>query len=348
MTTDYYGCLPPSREPPGNAFLKGRRRMAKDRVAEQRAEEVRRRLKQTRTELKWSFWRTVKEIKKTCDVDVYAAEVRRYEGSDDARRPVPTVDYVRAFANASGKQEDYMLAEDVLPYDVRGDVQKAVEDFRELRKKFLSKMPRPATSKKEKQIERRRDAVASVLLLAIGLPVSRKNDPRGWLAGDVLAEIHEDLQVLFWEAFDNRGLGDEELLDRAFKFGSSIPSPAQLPHDGFVDTPNIGEIELRRWWRLQSEALRILLLPNENFRTDNQRLPPNARGGFPTPYRDVMSTPVRISSRDETMMIAREILDQGLLDDGPGVALGVPKGAADPPNQKRERIDTTEEPQEEN
>ena len=316
--------------------------MVKDRVAEQRAEEVRRRLKQTRTDLGWSFWRTVKEIEKTAHKVVYATEVRRYEGSDDARRPVPTLDYVRAFAKASGKQEGYMLAEDVLPYDVRGEVQKELEDFRELRKKFLSKMPRPATSKKEKEIERRRDAVASVLLLAVGLPVSRKRDPRGWLSGDVLAEIHEDLQVLFWEAFDNRGLRDEELLDRAFKFGSSIPSPAKLPHDGFVDTPYVGEIELRRWWRLQSEALRILLLPNENFRTENQRLRPNARGGFPTPYRDLMSTPIRIGSRDEIIDLASEILDQGLLDDDSGVDLGVPKGTAKPPKRKRESLDKIE------
>ena len=61
-------------------------------------------------------------------------------------------------ASESRKPEGYMLAEDVLPYDVRGDVQKAAEDFRELRKKFLSKMPRPATSEEEKETERRRDA----------------------------------------------------------------------------------------------------------------------------------------------------------------------------------------------
>ena len=173
--------------------------------------------------------------------------------------------------------------------------------------------------------------------------MSRKLDPKGWLSGDVLAEVHEDLQVLFWEAFDNRGLGDEELLDRAFRFGSSIPTPARLPRDGFVDTPNIGEIELRRWWRLQSEALRILLLPNKNFRTENQRLRPNARGGVLTPYRDVMSTPVRIGSRDEIMDLASEILDQGLVDDGSGVALGVPTGTAKPPKRKREPLDEIEE-----
>ena len=260
--------------------------MAMDRVPEQRAEEVRRRLKQTRVDLKWSFWRTVKEIKETSGVVAYATDVRRYEGSDNARRPVPTVDYVRAFAKASGKQEGYMLAEDVLSFDV----QRAVGDYRDLRKLFLSKMPRPATSQEERETERRRDAVASILLSVVGIPMSWKRDARGWLAGDVLAEIHEDLQVLFWEAFDNRGLSDEELLDRAFDFGSSIPSPTRLPRDGFVDTPDVGEIELRRWWRLQSEALRILLLPNLNFRPENQRLTPSARGGFPTPYRKVMST----------------------------------------------------------
>ena len=131
--------------------------MAKDRVAEERADEVRRRLKQTRTDLEWSFWRTVKEIKKKADVDLYATEVRRYEGSDPARRPVPTVDYVKAFAKASGKPERYMLAEDVLPYDLRGEVQQGLEDFRELRKKLLSKMPRPATSEEERKTDRRRD-----------------------------------------------------------------------------------------------------------------------------------------------------------------------------------------------
>ena len=311
--------------------------MVKDRVAEQRAEEVRRRLKQTRTDLGWSFWRTVKEIKKTAHKVVYATEVRRYEGSDDARKPVPTVDYVRAFAKASGKQEGYMLAEDVLPFDV----QRAVEDYRELRKRFLSKMPRPPTSKEERETERRRDAVASILLNAVGIPMGWKRDPRGWLAGDVLAEIHEDLQVLFWEAFDNRGLSDEELLDRAFEFGSSIPSPTHLPRDGFVDTPDIGEIELRRWWRLQSEALRILLLPNENFRSENQRLMPNARGGFPTPYRDAMSVPVGMCSPDEIMEIARDILDHGLVDEGPGLALGV--SGQPPTEQEDEPMDHVEQ-----
>ena len=317
--------------------------MVKDRVAQERADEVRRRLKQTRTELEWSFWRTVKEIKKKAQVDVYATEVRRYEGSDSDRKPVPTVDYVRAFAKASGKQEGYMLAEDVWPYDLQG----VLKDHQELRKKLLSKMPRPPTSEEERKTERRRDAVASVLLLTVGLPRSRKLDPRGWLSGDVLAEIHEDIQVLFWEAFDGRGLEDEELLDRAFKFGSSIPSPAHLPRDGFVDTPNVGEIELRRWWRLQSEALRILLLPNENFRTENQRLRPNARGGVLTPFRDVMSTPVRVSPHNEVMELAREILDRGLGDDDPGLGLAVPPAWSEPTKQERDRSTTSDEAQEE-
>ena len=293
--------------------------MVKDRVPEQRAEEVRRRLSRTRSDRGWSLGQTAKEIEGATDMVVYPTEVRRYEGSDPNRRPIPTVDYVRGFAKASGKQEDFMLAEDVLPFDF----QRGVEDYRELRKRFLSKMPRPPTSKEERETERRRDAVASILLNAVGIPMGWKRDPRGWLAGDVLAEIHEDLQVLFWEAFDNRGLSDEELLDLAFEFGSSIPSPTHLPRDGFVDTPDIGEIELRRWWRLQSEALRILLLPNQNFRTENQRLPPNASGGFPTPYRDAMSVPVGMCSPDEIMEIARDILDHGLVDEGPGLALGV-------------------------
>ena len=229
--------------------------MAKDRVPEQRADEVRRRLKQTRTDLEWSFWRTVKEIKKASGVEVYPADVRRYEGSDPARRPVPTVDYVQAFAKASGKPERYVLAEDVLPFDVR----RAVEDFRSLGEALRERIPQAATSTAEKKVERRRDAVANTLALAVGLPVPTKYR-RGWLTGDVLAEIHEDLQLLFWEAFDSRGLDDDELVERAYEFGTQIPSPHHLHRKGFVDTPHVGEIELRRWWRLQSEALRILLL----------------------------------------------------------------------------------------
>ena len=115
--------------------------MDTDRVSPYRADEVRRRLCDARKSLGWSLGETVKAIEEAAGLAVYRSEVRRYEGSDPKRKPVPTLEYVSAFAKASGQDEGYMLAEDVLPFDVR----QAVKDFASLDEALRERIPQAAT-----------------------------------------------------------------------------------------------------------------------------------------------------------------------------------------------------------
>lgn len=257
--------------------------MATERVSGARAPEVRRRLRETRGAE--SLRETVKKIEAADPaLTVYPTDVRRYEGGDPERDPLPPVDYVEAFAKAFDVDPDYLLAKDVPDYSV----DELREMWASLTARFEAQMPQDPRSSEELARDQLRDRVALMLLLGSSLPHSPNDNPFEQLPRDTLAWIQDDLQRLFWEAFSSRGLTENDLLERAFELGRSIPTPLRLPREGFLRYAEIPERVLERWWIHQSAALRELLRDNSEFVPEHWNLGRYGEGGYPVRWEDWM------------------------------------------------------------
>ena len=235
-----------------------------ERISANKANAVRRRLREVRAEKGWGLRKTRTEVlavlKQTDpEAKLQPTDVKRFDGSDDYRTPLPPVRYVEAFAEAAGVPLNYLMAEDLSPWSV----EELESVFRGIQADYRSRLAHPASTDEERARDAFRDKVAKTLLLASGIPLPPQRPAFGRHRDDVLAEIYVDVQVLFWDAFWGQGLSDEQLLDAAMQLGRLIPSPIKLPTDGFLPLQEVGEDRLRRWWLLQSEALRVLARPSE-------------------------------------------------------------------------------------
>ena len=279
-------------------------------IPDERLPEVRRRLIEVRGDL---------SLRKTADkleghgIKAYAADVRRFEGKDPKRpKSKPSMEYIDAFSQAFDVPQTYLVADDV---PIRGGVdlvehwEKARRSWGKARRTFQALGPRPPEDDQDRSRDQLRDAVHIALIEASGLPFPQKN-PSVWVAPfDTLTQIHMDLQRLFWEAFMSRGLTEERLVELAVDFGRLIPTPPDLSSEGFYRWSEAGEDTIRRWWTLQSEALRVLVRPHD-FRPEDMNLPRGATGGYPTPLElHLMRLADRtVPERQETISRALKVL----------------------------------------
>ena len=272
-------------------------------IPDERLPEVRRRLIEVRGDL--SYRKTAAKLEEH-GIKAWAADVRRFEGLDRKRpKSKPSMEYIDAFSQAFDVPQTYLVAEDV---PIRGGVD-LVEHWRKARKSFQDLGPRPPENDQDRISDQLRDAVHIALIEASGLPFPQKS-PFVWVPPfDTLTQIHMDLQRLFWEAFMSRGLTEERLVELAVDFGRLIPTPPDLSSEGFYRWSEAGEDTIRRWWTLQSEALRVLVRPHD-FRLEDMNLPRGATGGYPTPLElHLMRLADRtVPERQETISRALKVL----------------------------------------
>ena len=265
-----------------------------ERIPATKASAVRKRLREERTRTTWGLRKTrtkVLAVLRQMDPDakLQPTDVKRFEGSaGTGRTPLPPVRYVEAFAEAAGVPLDYLMADDISPWPV--EELEAV--FRGIKADYRSRLRQPASTEEDRARDELRDKVAKTLLLASGIPLPPQRSPLGRHRDDVLAEIYVDVQILYWEAFWDRGLNEDQLLEAAMQLGRMIPSPIKLPADGFLPLEEVSEDRLRRWWLLQSEALRVLLRPSE-FENERMNL---GRGGElgPLSWRELIKNRVAL------------------------------------------------------
>lgn len=186
------------------------------------------------------------------------ASIDRLEGKKekDRRPPAPERDIIQAAARAYGEPEKWLLGEEDRPPDPLTqaglDEMQADPDSYSIRYNL-----RPASPELERFIAER-TAVRRVMAAALGFAneVGNVPDKISVVALDVISQVEQ----LFWDAFDFRGLTTEELLKAARHLGLVVITPMRLPWQGF-QVLTFDEADFREFWQLQLAAIRRLMRP---------------------------------------------------------------------------------------